>query len=155
MSRKWCSRDNGREGWNPTADIVYNAHCSKMVDHSLHLKEIIDFPPKLPPLTYLGIPISGKRKGFGQCIGLIQPLEKILIRWKGRYLSHRGRFQLVNWVFAGIFTPYWINGTSLPSFVVTKIRQIVYKFIWDGRKSVPWSRMVLPEGIRRVRGKEF
>lgn len=70
-------------------------------------------------------------------------MEKDLARWKGRCLSYRGRVQLVNWVFAGLFS-YWINGTILPDSVISKVSQIAYRFIWYGKYPSLWSRMVLP-----------
>lgn len=42
---------------------------------------------------------------------------------------------------------YWENGTILPNSVITKVRQIAYRFICDGKKSSPWARMVLPKEL--------
>jgi len=125
-----------------------SVHYSKVYS-TPHILEIIGFPPKGLLLTYLGIPISGKRKNIGQCNELIQPLEKSLARWKGRCLSHGGTIQLVNRIFAGIFS-YWVDGTTLPRSVTTKVRQLAYVFIWDEKKFASWARMILHSYPRNI-----
>lgn len=52
---------------------------------------------------------------------------------------------------------YWINGTVIPSGVVTKVRKIAYRFSWDGRKFIPLSRMITPKlqgGLENFIGAE-
>lgn len=73
-----------------------------------------------------------------------QPIENILSRWSGKCLSYEGRIQLFNWIIAGNYT-YWAQGVALPSSVHKKIQKLVYHFIWDGRKGIPWSQMALPK----------
>lgn len=60
---------------------------SKMVEGLLYIQDIIGFPSKPLPLLYLGIPISGKRKSYGQCLSLILPMERTLSRWKEGEMS--------------------------------------------------------------------
>lgn len=62
-------------------------------------------------------------------------VSETLSMWKEGYLSYGERIQLVNWIFAGMFS-YWINSTVLLNFI-NKVRQTAYKFIWDGKHFVP------------------
>lgn len=81
-----------------------NAYFSKAAGSLPQIHVVLGFSPKALSLTYLGLPISGKRKSMGHCHKLIQPLECVLSRRKGGILSYGRRIQLVNWVFSGIFT---------------------------------------------------
>lgn len=37
------------------------------------------------------------------------------------------------------------QGVSLLASIVEKVRKLAYKFIWDGRKWIPWNQMILPK----------
>lgn len=75
---------------------------------------------------------------------LIQPIENLLRRWSGKFLSYGNRISLVNWVIAGKYT-YWVQGTpSLHQYsVVKKTRKLANRFIWDGRKGITWKQVIL------------
>lgn len=52
-----------------------NAYHSKASAELSLIHSVLGFCVKTLPLTYLGLPISGKRKSMGQCHKLLQPLE--------------------------------------------------------------------------------
>lgn len=51
---------------------------SKVFQGNPELQNIIGFIVKQLYITYLGLPISGKKKTKNQCWNLIQPIEKLL-----------------------------------------------------------------------------
>lgn len=114
----------------------------------------LDFTRSNLPITYLGLPITGKKKSHSQGWKLIQPIENMLSHWNGKCLSYGERIQLVKWIIVGKYT-YWAQGISLPSSIHKKVQKLAYQFIWDGRKGIPWDLMVLPKdegglGIRNL-----
>jgi len=121
-------------------------------DHSLH--NILNFPIKTLPISYLGLPITGRKKTQAVCWKFVDPNEKMLGRWKGRCLSYVGRTQLVNWMILGKFQ-YWANGSILPCTFIKKIQSLAYNFIWDGRRCSSWEKMALPKKKGGIRVKDF
>ena len=117
---------------------------SKVCAENQSLHNILGYTVKSLPITYLGLPITGKKKSFGQCWKLIQSIEALLARWSGKCLSYGGRIQLVNWIIARKYT-YWAQGMAIPDSVAKKVRRLAYRFIWDGRKGIPWAQMILPK----------
>lgn len=56
---------------------------SKVCEEDLDIQDILGFAAKKLPISYLGFPITGKKKSFNQCFKLIQPIEALLSRWSG------------------------------------------------------------------------
>lgn len=64
---------------------------SKLSQENENLINILGFQERQLPVMYLGIPITGKKKTQGQCWKLIQPIEKLLVKWSGKCMSYGGR----------------------------------------------------------------
>lgn len=110
---------------------------------------IEDVPTNTIPFQYLGIPITGKKKTHAKCWKLIESIEKMFSRWKGRCLSYGGRIQLLNWNIARQLS-YWTYGTIFRASIIKKVQKITYRFIWDRRKpGILWSQMVVHSSLRR------
>lgn len=108
---------------------------SKFCEGNWELQSILGFQTKALPIMYLGVPITGKKKIHNQW-ELIQSIEKLLVKWSGKFFSFRGRIQFITWIVTGKYT-YWAQVTSFPSSIVDKIRKPSHQFIWDGRKGHP------------------
>lgn len=85
----------------------------------------------LLPITYLGIPISGRRPRRQDCERVILKVRKRLASWKGRFLSLGGRLTLVNSVLSTLST-YWMSIFRLLAWVIKKIDQIRRDCLWSG-----------------------
>lgn len=85
------------------------------------------------PITYLGIPIYGRRPHKQDWEGLIFKIRRCLSAWKVRHLSLRGRFTLVNSMLSVIPT-YWIFMFRLPCWVIKQIDRIRRDFLWSSPK---------------------
>ncbi|XP_039123641.1 uncharacterized protein LOC120260266 [Dioscorea cayenensis subsp. rotundata] len=83
------------------------------------------------PVTYLGIPISGRRPRRQDWEEIITKINNRLPLWKGRYLSLGGRLTLVNSVLSAIPT-YWMSLFKVPCWVIKKINRIRRDFLWSG-----------------------
>lgn len=83
------------------------------------------------PVTYLGVPISGRRSRKLDWDILIAKVRGHLISWKARQLSLGGRLTLMNSVLSAIPT-YWMHIFRLPSYVVKEIDRIRRDFLWTG-----------------------
>ncbi|XP_039126955.1 uncharacterized protein LOC120263117 [Dioscorea cayenensis subsp. rotundata] len=83
------------------------------------------------PVTYLGIPISGRRPRRQDWEELIVKIRRRLSTWKVQFLSLGGRLTLVNSVLSAIPT-YWMSLFHLPCWVVKKINRIRRDFLWSG-----------------------
>jgi len=112
------------------------------------------FPTKSLSISYLGLPITGKKKTQAVCWKLTEPIGKMLAKWKGRCLSYAGRTQLVDRVLLGKFQ-YWSYGTTLPNTVIKKIQSLAYNFIWDDRRCSIWAKMALPKEEEVIGVKDF
>lgn len=83
------------------------------------------------PITYLGIPISGRRPRRHDWECVILKVRKRLSTWKGRFLSLGGRLTLVNSVLS-VLPTYWLSIFRIPAWVIKKIDQIRRDFLWSG-----------------------
>lgn len=82
------------------------------------------------PITYLGIPISGRRPKRQDWEGLIFKIRKRLSSWKVKHLSFGGRLTLINSVIFAIPT-YWMSLFRLPCWVIKEINRIWRDFLWS------------------------
>ncbi|XP_039118867.1 uncharacterized protein LOC120255006 [Dioscorea cayenensis subsp. rotundata] len=67
----------------------------------------------LLPVTYLGLPVSGRRPRKQDWEGLIAKVRGRLSSWKSSYISIGGRLTLVNSVLSAVPT-YWMSLYKLP-----------------------------------------
>lgn len=130
-----------------TIEALFEELFSLKVGSQYHQKflNILSHSPKSVRGKTLQYPtrVSENKKSFNQCWKLIQPIENLLSRWSGKYLSYGHNPIGKMGVPVGKYT-YWTQGFSLPS-VAKKIRKFAYKFIWDGRNGFFWSLMILPK----------
>lgn len=77
---------------------------------------------------------------FFHCIISIRSLEGILARWKNRYLSYEGGIQLVFGCFLGLSH----IGSVITLMLLQKFGKLLIILIWDGRKTIPWAKMIMP-----------
>ncbi|KAL9691865.1 hypothetical protein QQ045_012292 [Rhodiola kirilowii] len=103
------------------------------------------------PVSYLGVPLLGKRLSgadFGQII------DKMLYKikaWSSRFLSYAGRLVLVKHVLSSIGS-YWMRVLLFPKWVIKKISTICRNFLLSGnapgRKSlVAWNEVCKPKMV--------
>lgn len=85
----------------------------------------------LLPITYLGIPISGRWPRRQDWEGLILKVRRRLGSWKLRHISLGGRLTLVNSVLSVIPT-YWMSIFRLLGWVIKDIDHIRRDFLWSG-----------------------
>lgn len=69
------------------------------------------------PVTYLGIPISGRRPRRQDWEDLIEKVRRRLSTWKAQHLFVGGRFTLINSVLSVLLT-YWMSLFRLPCWVL-------------------------------------
>lgn len=102
------------------------------------------------PLTYLGVPISGRRARQQDWLKFILLVGSRLISWKANYLFLWGRLTLLNSVLSSIPT-YWMSVFKLPLLVSNEIDRVSRDFLGKrpelGPKGiclVAWSRICKP-----------
>lgn len=84
---------------NSKSHIVF----SKWVHDISLLASILGFKLQQLPIKYLGTPITGKSISHKDCTTLIAELQALLEKWNHRFVSYKGRTQLVHWIFHGKF----------------------------------------------------
>lgn len=122
------------------------------------MQNILGFTVWKLPISYLGLPIIGKKTSYSQCWKLIQPIENLMFRWKGKCLSliwrkySAGQRDNSREIYLLHIYAHSAQGICLPDTVHGKVKKLAY----DGRKGIPWSRIVLPknEGGLGVRNLE-
>lgn len=82
------------------------------------------------PVTYLGIPISGRRTRRQDWEGLIKKVRRRLASRKASHLSLGGRLTLVNSVLSAIPT-YWMSIFRLLCWVSKRIDRLKRDFLWS------------------------
>ncbi|XP_039136185.1 uncharacterized protein LOC120273588 [Dioscorea cayenensis subsp. rotundata] len=102
------------------------------------------------PITYLGIPIVGRRPRRQDWEVLILKIKVRLSSWKANYLPLGGRLILINSVFSELPT-YWMSIFRLPKWVCKCIDRLRRDFLWSGPdidhpkcRLVNWRRLCLP-----------
>ncbi|XP_039136364.1 uncharacterized protein LOC120273726 [Dioscorea cayenensis subsp. rotundata] len=102
-------------------------------------------------LSYLGIPISGRRPRKQDWECLITKVRGRLASWKSSYLSIGGRLTLVNSVLLVVPT-YWMSLFRLPKWVIKAIDRIRRDFLWSGPDiDHPGCRLVAWNNICRAK----
>ncbi|XP_039145636.1 uncharacterized protein LOC120282866 [Dioscorea cayenensis subsp. rotundata] len=101
------------------------------------------------PVTYLGIPISGRRPRNHDWRSLIDKIKSRLSTWKSNYLSIGGRLTLLNSVLSSLPT-FWMSMFCLPKWVIKEIDRIRRDFLWSGPDmDIPRCRLVAWQAICR------
>lgn len=103
---------------------------SKICEGIPTLQNILGFTVGELHISYLSLPITGQKFFYNQCWKLIQPIENLLSRLRGKCLSYGGRIQLVNWIITGRYI-YWAQGICIS--------------IYLGWEKITWSQMILPK----------
>lgn len=107
----------------------------------------------LLPVTYLGIPISGRRPRRQNWEGIIRKVRRRLVAWKMKHISLGGCLTLVNSVLSAIPT-FWISIFRLPCWVIKNIDRIRRDFLWSGPDiDHPGCRLVCWKNLCRPRDK--
>ncbi|XP_039130342.1 uncharacterized protein LOC120266746 [Dioscorea cayenensis subsp. rotundata] len=105
----------------------------------------------LLPVTYLGIPISGRRSRKQDWESLVTKVRGRLSSWKSSYLSMGGRLTLVNSVLSALPT-YWMSLFRLPKWVIKAIDRIRRDFLWSSPDiDHPGCRLVAWKNICRAK----
>jgi len=102
------------------------------------------------PLTYLGVPLSGRRPKRLDWSKLINMVKARLSPWKAIYLSLGGRLSLINFVLSTV-PVYWMSVFKLPAWVICDIDKIRRDFLWKGpdlkakgARLIAWKRICRP-----------
>ncbi|XP_039127495.1 uncharacterized protein LOC120263599 [Dioscorea cayenensis subsp. rotundata] len=102
-------------------------------------------------VTYLGIPISGRRPRKQDWESLIAKVRGRLSSWKSSYLSIGSQLTLVNSVLSTLPT-YWMSLFRLPKWVIKAIDRIRRDFLWSGPDiDHPGCRLVAWKNICRAK----
>lgn len=83
------------------------------------------------PVTYLGIPFSGRQPYKQDWLKLTLSLSNHLVVWNNRYLFFGGRIILIN-AFISALPTYWISIFELPIWVHRSIDRVRRDFLWSG-----------------------
>ncbi|GJT81332.1 RNA-directed DNA polymerase, eukaryota, reverse transcriptase zinc-binding domain protein [Tanacetum coccineum] len=79
-------------------------------------------------VNYLGVPLSSKRIGVGNCKVLIDKIKNRVLNWKNKCLSYVGRLQLIASVLESIHV-YWSSVFLLPQTVIDDINKVFKGFL--------------------------
>lgn len=105
----------------------------------------------LLPVTYLSIPIVGRRPRRQDWEGLILKVRRKLSSWKVEHLSLGGKLTLVNSVLS-VLPIYWMSLFRLPCWVIKEIDRFKRDFLWsDSDIDNPKCRLVRWKNLCRSR----
>ena len=103
-------------------------------------------------IKYLGFFIKPNGYRKSDLKWLIGKLEKRLLLWSNKWLSRAGRLTLVKSVPEAI-PVYWMSIAWIPKGVLDRIRQILFSFLWQGKKEeysrpwVKWEKIAAPKAL--------
>lgn len=112
------------------------------------VSEILGFPRKTAPITYLGVPLFKGRPKVAYFDGLLDSIALRLNNWKNRLLSPGGRLVLLKSVLSSM-PIYLMSILKLPKLVIKKLNSIFASFLWTGKNGshihwVSWRQICLP-----------
>lgn len=108
---------------------LYTSNLEELPDQSTTLT--LQCKVDLLPVSYLGIPIAGRRPRRQDWEGIILKIRRRLASWKMLHLSLGGRLTLMNSVLSTIPT-YWMSIFRMPCWVIKKNDRIRRDFLWSG-----------------------
>ncbi|XP_074315421.1 uncharacterized protein LOC141651616 [Silene latifolia] len=121
-----CS--SGLEMNTDKSDIYFNGMEQGEIDYIL---SISGFKPGVFPFRYLGVPISHKRMGIGDCTRLIEKVVARIRSWGAKKLSYAGRLVLIKAVLSQLHS-YWTRIFVIPLTVIDRIEGICRNYLWSG-----------------------
>lgn len=83
----------------------------------------------LLPVTYLGLPILGRKPQRQDWEGLVVKVRKRLSSWKSQHLSLGSCLMLVNSIPSAL-PIYWISMFRLPKWMIKEVDRIRKDFLW-------------------------
>ncbi|XP_039120732.1 uncharacterized protein LOC120257303 [Dioscorea cayenensis subsp. rotundata] len=114
------------------------------------IKLILGLFEDVLPISYMGVPIAGRRPRRQDWEVLIHKIHVRLTSWKANFFSLGGRLTLINSVLSALPT-YWMSIFRLPKWVSSRIDRIRRDFLWSGPDIdhpkchlVSWQRLCLP-----------
>ncbi|XP_038971154.1 uncharacterized protein LOC120104305 [Phoenix dactylifera] len=113
------------------------------------IRGILQVPEQEGTLTYLGVPITGRRLRVAECLGLVQQVQSRLEGWRASSLSMMGRVTLVRAVLGSI-PVYLMANTVVPKTILLRIERLLRCFLWGsyggghGVHLVAWEQVCLP-----------
>ncbi|XP_038972820.1 uncharacterized protein LOC120104938 [Phoenix dactylifera] len=113
------------------------------------IREILQISEQERMLTYLGVPITGRRLRVAECSGLVQRIQSRLEGWMVSSLSMMGRVTLVRSMLGSI-PVYLMANTVVPKMVLLRIERLPRSFLWGsyngghGVHLVAWEQVYLP-----------
>ncbi|XP_020266575.1 uncharacterized protein LOC109842073 [Asparagus officinalis] len=101
-----------------------------------HVSNLLNFPEGTLPITYLGVPLIGKRLSYMDCSNLFNKITgQFQACLKNRFLSYAGRLQIIKSVVLGIQN-FWTSNYVLPMRVLHKIDELCRNFLWGNSEHV-------------------
>jgi hypothetical protein len=128
--------------------MLINNTKSTLSTHLMELEEVQFYKGIFPylenpldeGLKYLGFHLKPNFYTKADWNWLLTKLDKRLKSWSFRWLSRAGRLILVKSVLE-VIPVYWLSMTWIPKGTLEKIRELCFKFLWEGQKEsfvVPW-----------------
>jgi hypothetical protein len=84
---------------------------------------------------YLGYILKDDRFKEEDWNWILSKYENRISHWCNRWLTLGGRLVLVK-VVLEIQSVYWLALTNIPSLVLHRIHQVVFNFLWDGKRKI-------------------
>ncbi|XP_038974801.1 uncharacterized protein LOC120106025 [Phoenix dactylifera] len=84
-------------------------------------------------MSYLGVPLCGRRLRIRDCVSLVTSVRRRLEGWQSHSLSMMGRIVLVRSVLSSV-PIYLLSHVDIPVSVLRSLEQLFREFIW-GRRS--------------------
>ncbi|XP_074288609.1 uncharacterized protein LOC141613766 [Silene latifolia] len=125
------------------SDIYFNGMQHGEIEHILNIS---GFKPGVLPFRYLGIPISCKRMGIGDCTRLVEKVVARIRGWGAKKLSYAGRLVLIQAVLTQLHT-YWTRIFIVPVTVIDRIEGVCRNYLWSGSEqylrtpTVAWEKI--------------
>ncbi|XP_038982920.1 uncharacterized protein LOC120110939 [Phoenix dactylifera] len=127
------------------------------------IRGILQIPEQEGTLTYLGVPISGRRPRVAECSSLVQRVQSRLEGWTASSLSMMGRLTLIRSVLGSI-PLYLMAHTVIPKTTLLRIERLLRSFLWGshggghGVHLVAWEQVCRPTsegglGVQSLMGR--
>jgi hypothetical protein len=119
--------------------LIINPHKSTLHYSGVQEEDLVPFkvifPYKFVDLSagfrYLGFYLKPANYRVEDWRWLIAKFEKRIGLWCHRWLSLGGRFVLLKSVLESL-PVYWLAVAIIPTFVLNRIRQLMFNFLWSG-----------------------